>query len=147
MCHFRSTADGKILEFLRLDEVAQKFGRLLRMRSTGVPRSFKKHSPLGPPYGPRHSPTVGSLGGHCSSMSAVPVHPSCISKSYPLSSKLRTYKTVKARFCPWLSCKSPENVSRCPLSARKRQPRTRESRPLGEVHFSRLSTRCPFKPS
>ena len=35
-----------------------------------------------------------------------------------LSSKLSTYKTVKARLCPWLSGKDPENLASCSLFAR-----------------------------
>jgi len=38
----------------------------------------------------------------------------------PLSSGCGTYKTVTARFWPWLEGKSPENVSSCSLLARKR---------------------------
>ena len=34
----------------------------------------------------------------------------------------RTYKTVKARFWPWMSGKSPSNFSRCAPFARKRPP-------------------------
>ena len=35
------------------------------------------------------------------------------SSAVPLSSEYGTYKTVKARFWPWLSEKSPEILSRC----------------------------------
>jgi len=38
----------------------------------------------------------------------------------PLSSEYGTHKTVKISFRPWLSCKSPSNVSRCSPFARKR---------------------------
>jgi len=38
----------------------------------------------------------------------------------PMSSELCTYKTVKARFWPWLSGKSPYFFGRCSLFARKR---------------------------
>jgi len=35
----------------------------------------------------------------------------------PLSSEYRTYKTVKARFWPWLSGESPHNLVSCSLFA------------------------------
>ena len=38
----------------------------------------------------------------------------------PLSSECGTSKTAKARFWPWISGKSPLNVLRCCLFARKR---------------------------
>jgi len=40
--------------------------------------------------------------------------------TYPLSSECGTYKTVRARFWLWLSCKSHLNVLSCCLLARKR---------------------------
>ena len=34
-------------------------------RGTWVPRSYENARNLGPQYGPRHGPTVGSYGGRC----------------------------------------------------------------------------------
>ena len=42
------------------------------------------------------------------------------STSRPLSSEHGTYKTVRARFCPWLSGGSARNILRSSLFARKR---------------------------
>ena len=44
----------------------------------------------------------------------------CILSRTPLSGEYGRYKTVKARFWPWLAGESPQTLSSCPLFVRKR---------------------------
>ena len=55
---------------------------------------------LGPPHGPRHSPTVGSYEGVVSYERGSPVSEPV--RRTPLPNACGTYKTVKARLWPWL---------------------------------------------
>jgi len=53
----------------------------------------------------------------------------------PLSSECGTCETVKAILWPWLSCKSPQNISRCSLFARRRHVRPQPDRSCSTFFF------------
>jgi len=53
--------------------------------------------------------------------------------SYPLSSEYGTYKTVKARFWPWLSGKCPQNLSSCSVLLDSGNPKHDAGAVLGGV--------------
>ena len=66
-------------------------------------------------YGLGFGSRVGSLGRGGSRSKGV-------AALQPLSSEVGAYKTVQARFWPWLAGKRPYNLSSCCLFARKRMP-------------------------